>query len=94
MMMMTIPSITPLNSLMSLVVSPPKFTKGHLNASFQSTNIETSLIYKSASIHPFHHAPQTNHLLVMAAAKEMDKERNKINWCMVEKDRKQISLMI
>jgi hypothetical protein len=75
----------PLNSLMSLIVSPSKFTKGHLITSFQSANIKTSSIYKSALIHPFHYAPQTNCLLVMAAPKEMDKERNKINWCMVKK---------
>jgi hypothetical protein len=84
----------PLNTLMSLIIFPSKFTKGHLNASFQSADIKTSLIYKSALIHPFHYAPQTNYLLVTAAAKEIDKERNKINWRMVEKDRKNISLMI
>jgi hypothetical protein len=84
----------PLNSLMSLVVFPPKFTKGHLNASIQSANVKTSLIYKSALIHPFHYAHQTNYLLMTAAAKEMDKERNKINWRIVEKDRKQIFSMI
>jgi hypothetical protein len=84
----------PLNSLMSLVVSPSKFTKGHLNASFQSADIKIGLIYKSASIHPFHYAPRTNHLLVTATTKEIDKERNKINWRMVKKDWKQISLMI
>jgi hypothetical protein len=84
----------PLNSLMSLIIFPMKCTKGHLNASLQSNNIETSLIYKSTLFHPFHYTPQTNYLLVTAAAKEMDKERNKINWRMVEKDRKHISLII
>ena len=36
----------PLNRLMSLVVFPPKFTKGHLNMSFQSSDLETGLLYK------------------------------------------------
>jgi hypothetical protein len=38
-----------LNSLMSLVLFPPKFTKAHLNPSFQSANIKTSSIYKSTN---------------------------------------------
>jgi hypothetical protein len=45
--------MNPLNRLMSLVVFPPKFTKGHLNASFQSLDLETGLLYKSMNINPF-----------------------------------------
>ncbi len=47
-----------LNKLMSLVVFLPKFVKGHLKVSFQSSDLESGTIYKSASIHPFHYAPQ------------------------------------
>ena len=79
---------------MSLAVFPPKFTKGHLNASFQSSDLETGMIYKSALVHPFHYAPQTNRKLVKDAAKEIKEECNKINWRIVEKDRKQVSSMI
>ncbi len=84
----------PLNRLMSLVVSPPKFTKRHLNASFQSSDLETGSMYKSTSINPFQYAPQGNRKLVMDAAIKMDKEINKINWRIVEKDRSKISSMI
>jgi hypothetical protein len=63
---------------MSLVVFPQKFTKGHLIASFQSDNIKTRSIYKSTLISPFQYDPQTNCLLVAAAAKEMNKEPNEI----------------
>ena len=84
----------PLNRLMSLSVFPQKFTKAHLNASFQSVDLETGSIYKSTSINPFHYAPQTNRVLVKAANSEMEEERNEMNWKIVEKDRKQISSMI
>ncbi len=57
---------------MSPVVFPPKFTKGHLNASFQSSDLEAGTINKSALIHPFHYAPQNNRKLVKEAANEMD----------------------
>ncbi len=79
---------------MSLVVFPSKFTKGHLNASFQSSDLETGSMYKSTSINPFHYASQGNRKLIMDAATKMDKERNKINWHIVEKDRSKISSMI
>ncbi len=59
-------AINPLNRLMSLFVFPQKFTKVHLNASFQSIDLETGSIYKSTSINPFHYAPQTNRVLVKA----------------------------
>ncbi len=78
---------------MSLVVFPPKFTKGRLNASFQSSDLETGLMYKLTSINPFHYAPQRNRKLVMDAAIKMDKECNKINWRIVENDRSKISSM-
>ncbi len=79
---------------MSLVVSPPKFTKGHLNASFQSLDLETGLLYKLTNINPFLYAPQGNRKLIMEAATKMDEEQNKINWQIVEKDRSKFSLMI
>ncbi len=72
----------PLNSLMSLVVFPPKFTKGHLNASFQSADLESSTIYKY------------NQKLVRAATNKIKEEQNETNWRIVEKDRKQILLLI
>jgi hypothetical protein len=84
----------PLNRLMSLVVSPPKFTKGHLNASFQSSDLKTGSMYKLTSINPFHYAPQGNRKLIMDAAIKMDEERNKINWRIVKKNRSKISSMI
>jgi hypothetical protein len=86
----------PLNSLMSLIIFPPKFTKGHLNASFQSADLKSSTIYKykCTSINPFQYAPQNNQELVQAATNEIEEERNKINWRIVKKDRKQISLLI
>jgi hypothetical protein len=81
----------PLNRLMSLVVFLPKFTKGHLNASFQSLDLKTGSMYKSTSINPFHYAPQGNRKLILDAATKMDEERNKI---IVEKDRSKISSAI
>jgi hypothetical protein len=86
--------LNPLNRLMSLIVFPPKFTRGHLNASFQSSDLKAGTMYKSASIHPFHYAPQNKRKLVKEAANKMDKERNQINWRIVEKYRKQISSLI
>jgi hypothetical protein len=42
----------PLERLMSLTVFPKKFTKAHLNASFQCADLEASLMYKNPqSIH-------------------------------------------
>ena len=87
-------AINPLKRLMFLFMFPQKFTKAHLNASFQSVDLETGSIYKSTSINPFHYAPQTNRVLVKAANSEMEEERNEMNWKIVEKDRKQISSMI
>jgi hypothetical protein len=79
---------------MSLVCSPPKFTKGHLNASFQSFDLESGTIYKSTSINPFQYAPQNNRMLMKVATSKMEDVRNEINWKVVDKDRKQISLII
>ena len=79
---------------MTLVCFPQKFTKGHLNASFQSFEIEAGAIYKSTSLNPFQYAPQNNRVLVKAATSEMEEARNEINWKVVNKDRKQISSII
>ena len=84
----------PLNRLMSLVCFPPKFTKGHLNASFQSSDLETGATYKSTSINPFQYAPQNNRALVKSAMAEIEETRNEINWKLVDKDRRQISSII
>jgi hypothetical protein len=84
----------PLQRLMSLVCFPQKFTKGHLNASFQSFDLEAGAIYKSTSLNPFQYAPQNNRVLVKAATSEMEEARNEINWKVVDKDRKQISSII
>ena len=84
----------PLNRLMSLSVFPQKFTKAHLNASFQSVDLETGSIYKSTSINPFHYAPQTNRKTILEAATKMDEEQNELNWSIVEKDRSKISSLI
>ena len=79
---------------MSLVVFPPKFTKGHLNASFQSSDLENGSLYKLTNINPFLYAPQGNRKLIIKAATKMGKERNKINWRIINKDRSKISSMI
>ncbi len=63
-----------LNRLMSLVVPPPKFTKGHLNTSFQSSDLETGLLYKLTNINPFLYAPQGNRKLIREAATKIDEE--------------------
>jgi hypothetical protein len=84
----------PLSRLMSMVVFTSKFTKGHLNASFQSSDLETGSMYKSTSINPFHYAPQGNRKLISEATAKMDEERNELNWRIVEKDRSKISSLI
>ena len=84
----------PLSRLMSLVVFTQKFTKGHLNASFQSSDLETGSLYKSTSINPFHYAPQGNRKLILEASNKMNEERNEVNWRIVEKDRSKISSLI
>ena len=84
----------PLSRLMLMVVFTSKFTKGHLNASFQSSDLETGSMYKSTSINPFHYAPQNNRKLISEATAKMDEERNELNWRIVEKDRNKISSLI
>ena len=79
---------------MSLVVFPPKFTKGHLNASFQNLDLEMGSMYKSTSLNPFHYAPQTNRKTILEAATKMDEEQNELNWRIVEKDRSKVSSLI
>jgi hypothetical protein len=81
--------LNPLNRLRSLSVFPQKLTKAHLNASFQSVNLEVGLIYKSTLIHPFHDTPQTNCAMVKAASSKIEEERNKINWRINDKDKRQ-----
>ena len=84
----------PLERLMSLSVFPKKFTKAHLNASFQSSDLETNMMYKNTSVNPFHYAPQNNRVLVQAASIEIEEERNEFNWRVNDKDKKQISSVI
>ncbi len=84
----------PLSRLMSMVVFTPKFTKGHLNASFQSSDLKTGSMYKSTSLNPFHYAPQENRKMILEATAKMDDERNELNWRIVEKDKSKISSLI
>ena len=84
----------PLERLMSLTVFPKKFTKAHLNASFQCADLESNTLYKNPSINPFHYAPQVCRALVKAATAEIEEERNQFNWRVSEKDKKQISSVI
>ena len=77
-----------------MVVFTPKFTKGHLNASFQSSDLETGLMYKSTSLNPFHYAPQGNRKLISEATAKMDEERNELNWRIAKKYRSKISSLI
>ena len=84
----------PLERLMSLSVFPKKFTKAHLNASFQSVDLETNVMYKNTSVNPFHYAPHNNRALIQAAWVEIEEERNEFNWRVNEKDKKQISSVI
>jgi hypothetical protein len=81
----------PLNRLMLMYVIPPKFTKGHLNATFQSDELELAAIYKSTSINPFNYAPQTNHASVLAAKKEFDLEQNEKSFSISKTYRKKVS---
>jgi hypothetical protein len=84
----------PLERMMSLTVSPKRFTKAHLNASFQCADLEAGLMYKNPSINPFHYGLQTNRALVKAASAEIQEEHNKINWKINDKDKKVISSVI
>ena len=84
----------PLKRLISLSVFPKKFTKAHLNTSFQCADLEADMMYTNPSINPFHYAPQNCHALVKKASFEIKEERNKLIWCINEKDKKQISSVI
>jgi hypothetical protein len=86
--------LNPLNRLLSLFVFTPKFTKAHLNASFQNVDLELGAIYKSTLINPFQYAPQTNHAMAKAASSELEEERNKLNWRITNKDKKQVTIVI
>ncbi len=79
---------------MSLSVFSKKFTKAHLNASFQSADLETNMMYKNTLVNPFHYAPHNNRTLIQAALVEIKEERNEFNWCVNEKDKMQISSVI
>jgi hypothetical protein len=74
-----------------MYVIPPKFTKGYLNATFQSDELELAFIYESTSINPFNYAPQTNHASVLAAKKEFDLEQNKKSFSVSETHCKKVS---
>ncbi len=77
-----------LERLMSHSVFPKKFTKAHLNANFQCTDLEANMMYKNPSINPFHYAPQNCRALVKAALVKIKEEQNKFNWKVNEKDKK------
>ncbi len=79
-------NLNPLNRLLSMFVFTPKFTKAHLNTSFQNVDLEPSAIYKSTSINPFQYAPQTNRAMVKAASSKLEEERNEMNWRITDKD--------
>ncbi len=81
----------PLNRLMLMYVIPPKFIKGHLNATFLSDELELAAIYKSTSINPFNYVPQTNHASVLVAKKEIDLKRNKKSFSVSKTHCKKVS---
>jgi hypothetical protein len=81
----------PLNRLMLMYVIPPKFTKGHVNATFQSDELEFAAIYKSSSINPFNYAPQTNHASVLAEKKEFDLKQNEKSFSVSKTHCKKVS---
>ncbi len=86
--------LNPLNRLLSLFVITPKFTKAHLNASFQNVDLELGAIYKSTLINPFQYALQTNRAMVKAASSKLEEERNELNWRITDKDKKQVTIVI
>jgi hypothetical protein len=87
-------NLNPLNRLLSLFVFTPKFTKAHLNPSFQNVDLELGAIYKSTFINTFQYAPQTNRTMVKAASSELEEECNKMIWRITDKDKKQITSVI
>ena len=52
------------------------------------------MMYKNPSINLFHYAPQNCRALVKKASFDIEEERNEFNWCINEKDKKQISSVI
>jgi hypothetical protein len=84
----------PLNRLMLFYVFPPKLTKGHLNAMFQSNDLELTAIYKSTSINPFHHTPQTNQALIANVKKEIKEKRKERSFSIIKANRKKILPLI
>jgi hypothetical protein len=84
----------PLKRLMSLTVFSKKFTKAHLNTSFQCADLEADFMYKNPSINPFHYAPQNNCALVKAALTKIQEECNKFNWKINKKGKKTITSII
>ncbi len=71
---------SPLNKLMLLYVFQAKIVNGHLNATFQSDDLELAAMHKSMIINPFHYRPQNDQALVIAATKEKEEERNEKNF--------------
>ncbi len=86
--------LNPLNRLLSLFVFTPKFTKAHLNTSFQNVDLELGTIYKSTLINPFQYAPQTNRVMVKAVSSKLEEECNELNWRITNKDKKQVTAVI
>ena len=84
----------PLNRLMSLYVFPAKFIKGHLNAAFQSNDLELAAMHKSTSINPFHYGLQNDQAMVIAAKNEQEEKRNEKNFSIIEAQRKKVSSLI
>ncbi len=80
--------LNPLNRLMSLSIFPQKITKVHLNASFQSVDLEVGSIYKSTLMYPFHYTPQTNCAMAKVVSSKIEEERNNINWRISDKDKR------
>jgi hypothetical protein len=84
----------PLNRLMPLYIFQAKFVKGHLNATFQSDDLELAAMHKSTSINPFHFGPQNDQALVIAARKEQEEEQNEKNFSIIKTPHKKISFFI
>ncbi len=84
----------PLRRLMSLFVFLKKFTKAHLNASFQCADLEANMMYKNPFINPFHYAPQDCRALVKKALFEIEEEQHEFNLQVNKKDKKQIFSII
>ncbi len=84
----------PLNRLIPLYVFQAKFVKGHLNATFQSDDLELAAMHESTSINPFHYRLQNEQALVIAAKKKQEEERNEKIFSIIETPCKKISSFI